>query len=218
MSGGSLIMTVGPAMGQKYELNKPKMVMGRHPGCEIVIDAGAVSRQHAQIISDEGQFYVEDMQSRNGTFVNDRRIEGRQLLRHADSLRICDLGFRFEDHAFLKQQDAASKDTGFAIDVGSSQSVVIEDDRNLPSGSKVMSKLEVSDTSRMRLESNPITKLKAVLEITRSLSKSLSLDEVLPKVLDSLFIIFLQADRGFVVLKEGGGDRLVAKAVKFRQT
>lgn len=204
-------------MGHKYELNKPKMVMGRHPDCEIVIDAGAVSRQHAQIILADENFYIEDLQSRNGTFVNDRQIEGRQLLRHADSLRICDVSFRYEDDAFLKKQAATARDTGFAIDIGSSQSVVIDDDRDAPSGSKVMTKIEVSDTARLRLDTNPITKLKAVLEITRNLGKSLSLDDVLPKVLDSLFTIFPQADRGFIVLTEGDGGRLIPKAVKFRR-
>ena len=204
-------------MGQKYELNRPKMVMGRHPDCEIVIDVGAVSRQHAQIILADDNFYIEDLQSRNGTYVNDRRIEGRKLLCHADSLRICDIGFRFEDDAFLKKQAATARDTGFAIDIGSSQSVVIDDDRDAPSGSKVMTKIEVSDTARMRLDTNPITKLKAVLEITRSLGKSLSIDDVLPKVLDSLFTIFPQADRGFIVLAEGDEGRLIPKAVKFRR-
>ena len=220
MPAGSLIITVGPAMGQKFELNRPKMVMGRHPDCEIKIDAGAVSRQHAQIIIADDNFYVEDLQSRNGTFVNDKRIDGRQILRHADSLRICDVGFRFEDSDFLKKQAKTARDTGFAIDLGSSQSVVIDDDRDGPSGSKVMTKIEVSDTARMRLDTNPITKLKAVLEITRSLGKSLSLDDVLPKVLDSLFTIFPQADRGFIVLSEVEGVdelRLIPKAVKFRR-
>lgn len=204
-------------MGQKYKLNQPKMVMGRHPDCEIVIDAGAVSRQHAQIILADDNFYIEDLQSRNGTYVNDRRIEGRKLLCHADSLRICDIGFRFEDDVFLKKQAATARDTGFAIDIGSSQSVVIDDDRDAPSGSKVMTKIEVSDTARMRLDTNPITKLKAVLEITRSLGRSLSIDDVLPKVLDSLFTIFPQADRGFIVLTEGDEGRLIPKAVKFRR-
>lgn len=217
MPEGSLIITVGPTMGQKYKLNQPKMVMGRHPDCEIVIDAGAVSRQHAQIILADDNFYIEDLQSRNGTYVNDRRIEGRKLLCHADSLRICDIGFRFEDDVFLKKQAATARDTGFAIDIGSSQSVVIDDDRDAPSGSKVMTKIEVSDTARMRLDTNPITKLKAVLEITRSLGRSLSIDDVLPKVLDSLFIIFPQADRGFIVLTEGDEGRLIPKAVKFRR-
>jgi sigma-B regulation protein RsbU (phosphoserine phosphatase) len=204
-------------MGQKYKLNQPKMVMGRHPDCEIVIDAGAVSRQHAQIILADDNFYIEDLQSRNGTYVNDRRIEGRKLLCHADSLRICDVAFRFEDDVFLKKQAATARDTGFAIDIGSSQSVVIDDDRDAPSGSKMMTKIEVSDTARMRLDTNPITKLKAVLEITRSLGRSLSIDDVLPKVLDSLFIIFPQADRGFIVLTEGDEGRLIPKAVKFRR-
>ncbi|MEK6247066.1 MAG: FHA domain-containing protein, partial [Planctomycetales bacterium] len=214
---GSLVMIVGPTTGQRYLLDRPKMVMGRHPECEIVIDAGAVSRQHAQVIQEDGKYYVEDLGSRNGTFVNDRQIEGRQVLAHTDSLRICDLGFRFEDTASVEQQTGNFSETAFGFEADSSRAVMIDDATSSSTSSKVMSKLEVSDSARLRLEANPLTKLKAVLEITRNLSKSLSLEDVLPKVLDSLFTIFLQADRGFVVLREGESGPLIPKAVKFRR-
>ena len=210
-------MTVGPTVGQRIELTRPKMVMGRHPDCEIVLDAGAVSRQHAQVIVDGGQIYIEDLQSRNGTFVNDRQIEGRHRLQHDDRVKICDLGYRFEDGSQPFPSTPKTTDTAFAFGPDSSRAIMIEGDLGAPGSSKIMSKLEVSDSSRLRLEANPLTKLKAVLEIIRSLSKSLSLDTVLPNVLDSLFKIFLQADRGFVVMKEGPDGLLLPKAVKFRR-
>ena len=52
----------------------------------------------------------------------------------------------------------------------------------------------------LRLEVNTEAKLKALIEISQNLGKALGLAEVLPKLLDSLFAIFLQADRGFIVL------------------
>jgi serine phosphatase RsbU (regulator of sigma subunit) len=60
-------------------------------------------------------------------------------------------------------------------------------------------------------------KLKALLEIGRNLGGSVKLDDVLSRLLENLFSIFLPADRGFIVLKEQGGERLVPKAVKYRR-
>ena len=81
-----------------------------------------------------------------------------------------------------------------------------------------MSKLDVSSgPSSLRLQVNTEAKLKALLEISQNLGKALGLDEVLPKLLDSLFTIFLQADRGFIVLRDPQTGRLVPKAVKHRR-
>ena len=69
--------------------------MGRHPDCDIVLDAGAVSRQHAQITVVGGDFLIEDLRSRNGTFVNGHAIQGQHKLADGDRLKICDLSFTF---------------------------------------------------------------------------------------------------------------------------
>jgi len=59
-------------------------------------------------------------------------------------------------------------------------------------------------------------KLQAILEINRNLGNSLAIDEMLPQLLDGLFKVFPQADRGYVVLVEGSDDQLVPRAVKDR--
>ena len=69
----------------------------------------------------------------------------------------------------------------------------------------------------MRLGVNPEVKLRALIEITQNLRKSLAVDGVLPKLLDSLFKIFVQADRGFVVLRGPAEGQLLLKAVKQRR-
>jgi len=53
----------------------------------VVIDNAAVSGEHARIIQEEGLFYVEDMASTNGTFLNDKRVH-KQELYDGDRVRI----------------------------------------------------------------------------------------------------------------------------------
>ena len=81
--------------GQLFPLEGGVAVLGRNPDCDIVLEVGAVSRQHARILNVEGEYYVEDLNSRNGTFVNEQRVVGRQRLREDDQVRICDLVFVF---------------------------------------------------------------------------------------------------------------------------
>jgi serine phosphatase RsbU (regulator of sigma subunit)/pSer/pThr/pTyr-binding forkhead associated (FHA) protein len=190
---------------QVFPLERDSSILGRHPDCDIVLPVGAVSRQHAQIIKVENQYYLEDLKSRNGTFLNDECIEGRQKLSENDEVRICDLVFKF-------LSDPAN-------DSGSSTvtQVTIIDDERPTSGSTIMSRLDISSgRDGLRLTVNPEAKLKAVLQISQKLGGAVALEDVLPKVLDSLFTIFIQADRGFIVLKDQQTGRLIPMAVKHR--
>ena len=95
---------------------------------------------------------------------------------------------------------------------------MILDDSEMATSSTIMSKLDVSSSgSGLRVTVNPELKLRALMEITRNLASSLALDDVLPKILDSLFKVFIQADRGFVVLRESAEGPLIPKAVKYRR-
>ncbi|HLA84011.1 MAG TPA: SpoIIE family protein phosphatase [Thermoguttaceae bacterium] len=197
--------------GQLLPLGQETIVLGRNPDCDIVVDAGAVSRQHARLVHAGGRYYVEDLNSRNGTFVNERRVFGRQPLAENDELRICDLVFVFHEETPTDEEP----DGGTVhLDDGSA---VMVDGHSLGSSS-VMSKLDVAKTHMgLRLDAQPEAKLKALVEIGQNLGKTLSLDEVLPKLLDSLFRIFIRADRGFIVLKDAESGRLRPMAVKHRR-
>ena len=67
------------------------------------------------------------------------------------------------------------------------------------------------------MESQPAEKVKALLDITTNLSKTLELEPLLPKIVDSLFQVFKQADRGFIILRDETGKRLVPKVFKARR-
>ena len=207
-----LEMLGGKSPGKRFRIEGPRAVLGRHPDCDIVLDAGAVSRQHAQISYVDGQYVVEYLHSRNGTFVNGEQIQSPQKLQDGDRVKICDLSFNF-----YREQPATGKltgtgrhgDTAFA-------GAVLLDDTEQP-GSHIMSKLDVrSSSDGFRLMVNPEVKLRALIEITQNLSKAISLDNVLPKLIDSLFKIFVQADRGLIVFKGPEGE-VIPKVIRHRR-
>jgi len=200
--------------GQLFHLEGESAVLGRHPDCDIVLESGAVSRQHARVSRVGDDYYVEDLHSRNGTFLNGRAVVDHQLLHDDDRLGICDLTFVF--HLRVPDLDDLSKRRP---EEDSKTTAMVVDDERPSTGSRIMSKVDVSSgSSGLQLEVNTAVKLKALIEISQNLGNALGLNEVLPSLLDSLFTIFLQADRGFIVLKDRATGRLIPEAVKYRRS
>lgn len=67
----------GPRAGERVSLTKEKVVIGRHPACDIVLDTSAVSRQHATIVLETDTYFLEDLSSRNGTTLNGVRVDAK---------------------------------------------------------------------------------------------------------------------------------------------
>jgi phosphoserine phosphatase RsbU/P len=197
--------------GQVLVLEGSTAVLGRHPDCDVVLESGAVSRQHARIVKVDDGYYIEDLHSRNGTIVNGQPVLQRQLLAENDELRICDLTFLFH-------LNPARLQVPLPEGTDPNASAVMVDDDQITSRSSVMSKVDLTfGSSGLQLQVNTEVKLKALIEIGQNLGKALGLSEVLPKLLDSLFKIFLQADRGLIVLKDPQTGRLTPKVVKHRR-
>jgi serine phosphatase RsbU (regulator of sigma subunit)/pSer/pThr/pTyr-binding forkhead associated (FHA) protein len=207
-----LQVIAGENAGERHTLSGNKAVLGRHPDCDIVLDSGAVSRQHAQISLLSGEYFIQDLGSRNGTIVNGQVIQAPHRLQDGDRLKICDLSF-----AFYRDQPSDRKPLAASMGTLTDSAMLIDDGEHT-GRSTIMSKLEVSTgLAGVRVSVNPEIKLRALIEITENLRKSLAVDQVLMKILDSLFKIFVQADRGFVVTRGPNPGQLVIKAVKQRR-
>ena len=204
-----LLANNGPQAGKRYELKGDKCILGRHPDCHVWIEVGAVSRNHCQIIRDGSNYQLEDLGSRNGTFLNDEttKVEGRRTLKPGDQIRVCEVSFTF-------RSDPPAPNM---IDGAGLGAFLADDEAQTPS-STIMSKLDVSSSSRggLHVAASAEVKLTALIEITQSLGRVLALDEVLPQVLRSLFKIFVQADRGFIVMETPDG-KLVPRWVRLRR-
>ena len=197
-------------------MQKEPVVIGRHPDCDIHIDDGSVSRHHAQVTYEGGQYYVQDLNSRNGTFLNDASINKPTKLYEQSEVRICDVTFVFTVSdsvpGTLRPRPTAELDQRKNQ---TSSSVFLDDFDG--EASKVMSQFDVpSHYTRTHNHISAEQKLTALTKITHALSESVERDEVLAKILDFLFELFTEADRGFVILKNDDG-RLQPLGVKTRR-
>ena len=227
-----LKVTKGPSAGQVVALHSARTILGRHPSSQVVLDDGAVSRHHAEIVEDDGQYFVEDLQSRNGTEVNGVRINGKTALHEGDAIRVCDHTFQFlknpDREPVPRKKVYIGNGNGNQIAQPGSGTIEAVDDDSRPTapqqtpppnlagdGSSVLSSLEASSSGRvLRLNVRPEVKLRAILEISSALGRVLDLQEVLTVILESLFKIFNQADSGFVLLKDNDSDKLRVQASK----
>lgn len=225
----------GSCPGQLVELHGERMVMGRHPNCHIVLDNGAVSRNHAQILESHGSYYLEDLRSRNGTLLNGQRIRGRTELRDNDEVKVCDVVFSFHMGAPPETEvppPAGAKPAPLGVEARNAATVSSPNFVEKPQApssfaaqlfdgstdsSSIISSLDLSSFKHPRISVRPEVKLQAVLEISSNLGRALELETILPKILESLFKIFPQADRCFAVLKNQETGKLEIKAMRTRR-
>ncbi len=94
-SAACLVQYSGTNLGKRYVLDQKEMVVGRAPTVEIVVNEQSVSRSHAQCLQQGEEIYVADLGSSNGTYVNDKKISTRQILRDGDIIRLGNIVFKF---------------------------------------------------------------------------------------------------------------------------
>lgn len=85
---GWLEIRRGQAPVANVNLIGRRVVVGRSPDCDVVLNNTSVSRQHAELLFDGNQWMLRDLGSRNGTGVNGARVTGDRLLQSGDVLRI----------------------------------------------------------------------------------------------------------------------------------
>jgi two-component system, cell cycle response regulator len=88
------IYPTGPGMGTRYTLTDASLVIGRGNDCDIRINDHSVSRRHARIQPGAEGYYAVDLQSTNGTYVNDVPASMYRL-RDGDYLRVGNCIYRF---------------------------------------------------------------------------------------------------------------------------
>jgi hypothetical protein len=69
-------------------VTKDRFVIGRGKHCDLIINSGKVSREHAAIVRENGNYFIEDLGSSNGTWFEKRRI-GRRQIHEGDDYFIC---------------------------------------------------------------------------------------------------------------------------------
>lgn len=76
---GLLVVKRGPNAGSKFVLDREVTRVGRHPDSDIFLDDITVSRRHAELINRADAYFVRDVGSLNGTYLNRERIDEAPL-------------------------------------------------------------------------------------------------------------------------------------------
>jgi DNA-binding CsgD family transcriptional regulator len=105
VNGGSFALRSG---GEAIELSAGSVTVGRASDCGLQLEGGMVSRHHARLRQTEDGLVVEDLGSRNGVLVNQRKIDGPTLLVHGDELGIGLQSFEVVDARQLRRSEHLS--------------------------------------------------------------------------------------------------------------
>jgi len=193
-----------------FELSRPENVVGRLPECDVQINSNMVSRKHAHVVQRDSDYFVADLGSGNGTFLNGQKIEGDVRLKNGDRIKFGPVLFRFEN------DDEPSTDSGQkAAAAAAAQAAKIGVEVDDSEGSSTIMGAAATTGGFGLLDVQPAAKLKAVLEISRSLAGTLDVEKLLPRILDSLLAIFPHADRGCILLA-GDDGKMIPRAMKHR--
>ncbi len=84
---GTLMVRSGPQAGQRFVLDASLTKLGRHPDSEISLDDISVSRRHAEIERQSTEYVLRDVGSMNGTYVNQKRVDG-VVLQQGDEILV----------------------------------------------------------------------------------------------------------------------------------
>jgi len=203
----SLEFGAGPRSGERIALLADRTVVGRHPSCDLVIpDDSSVSRHHAAFLRAGDRVLIEDLRSRNGTLVNGRRVVGQRPLADRDEISIGEhrLLFRIAAPATQDQEPGASTQDDEYLDSHAGSSLIV-------------SQMEMPSHAEDGLPgASAAEQLRALFGISRAIGASLSLEEVVPRLLEALFETFPQADRGFMLLMDPDSGRLLLRGKKLR--
>lgn len=83
-----IVVLYGPELGKRAAIGRSAFQIGRSSKNELPIDQESVSRHHARITLHARTYQIEDLQSTNGTFVNDERVTVRRALKDGDQIRV----------------------------------------------------------------------------------------------------------------------------------
>ncbi len=84
----TLVVTAGPLSGTKITLGEQAILIGRADDSTLVLTDDFASSRHARLTNRGGQWYVEDLGSTNGTYLDQQRVQGPLLVAPGQPIRI----------------------------------------------------------------------------------------------------------------------------------
>jgi signal transduction histidine kinase/ActR/RegA family two-component response regulator len=170
-----LFILSGEDAGRSYDLEGNVISMGRAPDNDVPLKDRHVSRKHLKIISREGKFFIEDLESRNGTFIKDKLIASGKEMEVKEGVPIA------AGKVFF------SLGKPYKRDLTKLQRFV---DPSSP----------LNDTAEMDRPKTSLRNLQLIYNVSRVLMQSLDINEIFERILDYIFDLLKRIDRGAILL------------------
>jgi signal transduction histidine kinase len=190
---------------QEIGTEKGTVFIGRDASCDVVLDDRTTSRRHASVTVQEDGVYLEDLDSRNGTFIDGKAVK-RHKLSGDDVIQIGDYQISVGGHAALTRKIKRA-----------------DDDR--PTETAIISKIDALSVSKGQdiregvVDEKAMAKrLAALYNLGHELCGQLSVSEITGTFLDVVFEVFTKADRSIVLLEDRDTHNLVPVAARERGT
>ena len=164
-------------------LAKSVFTIGRKAENDLQLLSDTISRQHAEILYENDSYYLVDVGSKRGTFVNDQRVE-RCELQHLDSIRVGG----DEDQQITFLDDTIERASAI-----------------FDSTPRLTLTAPTPDRERVTSANEELQKLSRFIEVNQAFKFSLTPDDVLCLIVDAAVEI-TQAERGFLMLRNSKGD------------
>jgi serine phosphatase RsbU (regulator of sigma subunit)/pSer/pThr/pTyr-binding forkhead associated (FHA) protein len=204
----NLIAIEGPFKGRTFPLREAT-VLGRSIEADLRLDDLAISRRHARISLAGGSWFIEDLGSGNGTTVNGKAIAAPTPLKNGDRIGLAENVFRFAAESELPRESGVT-----IVDVPSAAAPLARETLDVKASSMeaAMAQRATAPDALIKVQQ----RFGAVLEISNAVRIQLDMDQLLNQMMDRLFGVFPQADRGFIMLKADESEELVLRAARQR--
>ncbi len=186
MGMGYLLCIQGPESGKSFPLAEDTTTLGRQHDCDVCLPSQAVSRHHAQIVHQDPEYYVVDLESSNGSFLNSNKITPMEPQRLADGDQL-----RFGPHVFIIKLKAPETQYTVRETVSATSSV-----------------------AHGMLGPDAAAKLQTILDIAQQLARNLDVNQLLENLLAQLMRLFPQTDRALAILCEGPNLQVRAQSCR----
>lgn len=198
-----LYLTAPGMPAQKYVLDRPVTTIGRSSMNDLPIADKMLSRQHARILRDgNGGLAIEDMGSRNGTFVNGERLTTLLPLKSGDRITVGGVSLKVESESTTRVRIDE-----FAGDDALDNTILKASAELLRKPTETDPRLPAEQLSKL------IESLRVVNELTIELLRDISVDELLKFLMDKVFET-LVPDRAVVLLRSGASGDLLPAVVR----
>ena len=112
-----IIIKINDSIAKEFKTDQNEIIIGRDPGSDIQIDNIAISREHARIVQGPNDYFIEDLNSSNGIFIDGRKIN-KKFLKTGDEIVIGKYTLQMvleEDPAKRKKRKIKSIDSTYRM-------------------------------------------------------------------------------------------------------